>query len=179
MLCSEKKSSVLLCFFLQRILKLMKEFQVFSSSTINVEKASWIDRAKNRISKPVKCKWTSLTKSCIKILGIHFSYNKALAEKENFYNLSLACCTLLNIRKQRWLSLAGKIQVFESLAASKPVYVATMISVPQKFCDALKSLHREFIWNGKKAKIKHSSLIGEYRDGGLKDVDVDAKIPVT
>ena len=51
-----------------------------------------------------------------------------------------------------------------------------MISVQQKFCDTLKSLHREFIWNGKRAKIKHSSLIGEYRDGGLKDVDVDAKI---
>ena len=26
------------------------------------------------------------------------------------------------------------------------------------------------------AKIKHSSLIGEYRDGGLKDVDIDGKI---
>ena len=51
-----------------------------------------------------------------------------------------------------------------------------MISVPQNFCDTLKSLHREFIWNGKRAKIKHSSLIGEYRDSGLKDVDVDAKI---
>ena len=156
----------------------MKEFRVFSSLTINVEKceASWIGRAKNQTSKPIKCKWTSLTKSCIKILGIHFSYNKALAEKENFYNLSLDCRTLLNIWKQRWLSLAGKIQVFKSLVASKPVYVATMISVPQKFCDTLKSLHKEFIWNGKRAKIKHSSLIGEYRDGGLKDVDVDAKI---
>ena len=51
-----------------------------------------------------------------------------------------------------------------------------MISVPQKFCDALKSLHREFIWNSKRAKIKHSSLIGEYRDGGLRDVDAEAKI---
>ena len=51
-----------------------------------------------------------------------------------------------------------------------------MISVPQKFCDTLKSLHRQFIWNGKMAKIKHSSLIGECRDGGLKDVDIDAKI---
>ena len=51
-----------------------------------------------------------------------------------------------------------------------------MISVPQKFCDPLKSLHRQFIWNGKRAKIEHLSLIGEYRDGGLKDVDVDAKI---
>ena len=119
---------------LQRILKLMKEFQVFSSLTINVEKCevSWIGRAKNRTSRPVKCKWTSLTKSCIKSLGIHFSYNKALAEKENVYNLSLDCHTLLNIWKQRWLSLAGKIQVFKSLVASKPVHVATMISVPQK-----------------------------------------------
>ena len=156
----------------------MKEFQVFSSLMINVEKceAGWVGRAKNRISKLVKCKWTSLTKSCIKILGIHFSYNKALAEKEHFYNLSLDCRTLLNIWKQRWLSLAGKIQVFKSLVASKPAYVATMISVLQKFCDTLKSLHRDFIWNGKKAKIKHSSLTEKYRDGGLKDVDVDAKI---
>ena len=54
---------------------------------------------------------------------------------------------------------AGKIQVFN----------ATMISVPHNFCDTLKSLHREFIWNGKRAKIKHSSLIGEYRDGGRKN----------
>ena len=37
-------------------------------------------------------------------------------------------------------------------------------------------MQREFIRNGKKAKIKHSYLIGEYRDGALKDIDVDAKI---
>ena len=163
---------------LQRILNLMKKFREFSSLTISVEKceASWIGRAKNRTSKPIKCKWSSLTKSCIKILGIHFSYNKVLAEKENFYSLSLDCQASLNIWKQRWLSLARKIHVFKSLVASKPVYVATMIPVPQKFCYTLKSLHREFIWNGKKAKIKHSSLIGEYRDGGLKDIDIDRKI---
>ena len=51
-----------------------------------------------------------------------------------------------------------------------------MIPVPQKFRDTLKSLHSEFIWDGKKAKIKHSSLIGEYRDGGLIDVDTEGKI---
>ena len=62
------------------------------------------------------------------MLGIHFSYDKALAEKENFYNLSLDCRTLINIWKQRWLSLAGKIQVFKSLVAFKPVYAAIMIS---------------------------------------------------
>ena len=50
-----------------------------------------------------------------------------------------------------------------------------MISVPQKFRDTLKSFHSELIWNGKKAKIKHSALIREYRDGGLKDVDIEGK----
>ena len=129
---------------LPRILNLMKKFREFSSLTINVEKCeeSWIGRAKNRTSKPIRCKWSSLTKSCIKILGIYFSYNKALEEKENFYSLSLDCRALLNIWKQRWLSLAGKIPIFKLLVASKLVYIATMILVPQKFRDTLKSLHR-------------------------------------
>ena len=131
---------------------------------------------KIELQKPIRCKWSSLTTSCIKILGIHFSYNKVLAVKENFYSLNLDCRALLNIWKQRWLSLAGKIQVCKSLVTSKPVYVATMIPVPQKCRDTLESLHKEFIWNGKKAKIKNSSLIEEYRDGGLKDVDIDGKI---
>ena len=84
---------------LRKILKLLKKFEEFSSLRINVEKceACWIGRAKNRNTKSVKCKWTSLTKSSIKILGICFSYDKALVEKDNFYNLSLDCRTLLNI----------------------------------------------------------------------------------
>ena len=32
-----------------------------------------------------------------------------------------------------------------------------------------------FIWNSKKPKIKHSTLIGNYSDGGLKDIDVTSK----
>ena len=158
---------------LKKILKLLKKFEEFSSLRINAEKceACWIGRAKNRNTKPVKCKCTS-----IKILGICFSYDKALVEKDNFYNLSLDCRTLLNIWKRRWLSLAGKIQVFKSLVASKPVYLATMIPVSQTFCDTLKALHNDFIWSGKKPKIKYSTLVGDYCEGGLRDVDIDAKL---
>ena len=81
----------------------MKRFQEFSSLKINVKKceACWLGKARHRTTQPASCKWTSLTKSCIKILGITFSYNKALADKENYYTLSLDCHTLLNIWKQR------------------------------------------------------------------------------
>ena len=99
---------------------------------MNVEKceACWIGRSKGDTDKPVNCKWISLTNNAIKILGTH---NKLLEKKMNFYNLAADCRTILNIWKQRWLSLAGKIQVFKSPIASKPVYIATMKSLP-KMC---------------------------------------------
>ena len=37
-------------------------------------------------------------------------------------------------------------------------------------------LQKDFIWSGKNPKIKHTTLIGDYPDGGLKDVDIKAKL---
>ena len=112
---------------------------------MNVEKceACWIGRSKCDTDKPVKCKWMSLTNNTIKILGTHFSDNKLLEKKMNFCSLVTDCRTLLNIWKQRWLSLARKIQVFKSLIASKPVDIATMKSLPQDVLDELHHMQKE------------------------------------
>ena len=132
---------------LRRMLNLAKYFQEYSSLKFNVEKceACWIGRVKGKSSKPIQCKWINLNQNSIKILGVHFSYNKQLEEKMNFYQVTTDCRTLLNIWKQRWLSLAGKIQAFESRIASKLVYIATMKNIPTQFLDDLQLLHKEFI----------------------------------
>ena len=57
-----------------------------------------------------------------------------------------------------------EIQVFKSLVTSKPVYLITMIDLQQNFSDIIKSLHKEFIWSGKRPKIKHSTLIIDRAD---------------
>ena len=56
----------------------MKKFEVFSSLKISVEKceAGWIGKAKNCVIKIILCKWRSMTQSTIKILEVHFSYDK-------------------------------------------------------------------------------------------------------
>ena len=44
--------------------------------------------------------------------------------------------------------------------------------------DVLDELHRmqkEFLWQGKRAKIKYSTMIGSYEKGGPKDVDLESK----
>ena len=76
------------------------------------------------------------------------------------------------------LMLAGRILVFKSLALSKLLYACTM-KVPSKIViDRLNTLHKNVIWNNKRPKIKHSTLIADYCEGGYKDVDIENKIAV-
>ena len=106
-----------------RILKHMKMYEVFSSLRVNMDKseACWIGRSKGRTNKPLKCKWVCLQISAVKIPGIYFSYDKQIANNKNFIRLIIDSRALLNIWNKWWLSLYGEIQVFMSLIVSKPV----------------------------------------------------------
>ena len=54
---------------------------------------------------------------------------------------------------------------------------ACTVKVPNKFViDQLNTLHKNFISNNKRPKIKHSTLIADYCEGGYKDVDIENKI---
>ena len=46
----------------------------------------------------------------------------------------------------------------------------------KKFVDDLNVIQNDFIWGGRKPKIKHTSLIGDYSEDGLKDMDIKAKL---
>ena len=78
---------------LRRMLKIMSLYSKYSSLRANCEKceASWIGRSKTSNEKPVNCRWVSLVNGTIKILGIHFSYNKKLAQKGNFTKPVTSC----------------------------------------------------------------------------------------
>ena len=58
----------------------------------------------------------------------------------------------------------------------KILYVAGMNLVPIRVIEQIQKIQKKFIWNGNKPKIKHTTLINEYQDEGLKDVDIEAKI---
>ena len=128
---------------IKRILKVMKTFGTVSSLKISVEKceACWVGKSKGNTDKPNDYKWVPLKTKTIKILGTHSSYNKELEEKMNFFNLTMDCRNVLNLWKQRWLSLVRKIQSFRSFITSKPVYIATMKMLPKNALDDLQAMH--------------------------------------
>ena len=55
-----------------------------------------------------------------------------------------------------------------SITASIPFYVSTMTKVPDNFCETLQSLQKTFIWDGRKAKNKYSTLIEDYYLGAKR-----------
>ena len=76
----------------------------------------------------------------------------------------------------RNLTTEGTVLVFKSLAISKIVHISLITTVPHAILNQLNNIQKNFTWNGKNSKIKHSTLSNSYQDGGLKDVDVFTKV---
>ena len=100
------------------------------------------------------------------------SYDTYYVNKYNFFSIADNIENCLNLWSSRDLTLAGRIQIFKTLAISKAVYISTMKHTPSQFISILNEIQQKFIWNKKRSKIKHSTLIGSYEEGGYKDMDI-------
>ena len=49
-----------------------------------------------------------------------------------------------------------------------------MVSLLKQFIDLLDNIEQNFIWNGHCPKIKHSTLVGRYAEGGYKNMDIQS-----
>ena len=112
----------------------------------------------------------------IKILEIHYSYNKQPENDENFKKYIAKIENMLKLWRTRNLSLEGKITVFKSLALSKITHLALVKTIPPSIINQLNKTQKNFIWNELNPKIKNSAIKNNYENGGLKNINIAAKI---
>ena len=55
------------------------------------------------------------------------------------------------------------------------MYIAIMKRLPQDVLDELQRMQKEFLWRGKRAKIKYSTMIRSYEKDGHEDVDLESE----
>ena len=77
--------------------------------------------------------------------------------------------------RMRNLYLSSKICIFKILDFSKTIHLTLVTSVPSAI-DLLNKIQKDFLWDRKNAKIKHTTLCCDYADGDLKSVDIFSKI---
>ena len=76
----------------------------------------------------------------------------------------------------RQSTLEGRITVFKFLAISKVIHLLLITKLHNNTIDLMYKIQKNFIWQEKKAKIKHGTLCNGYKNGGLKNVDLRNKI---
>ena len=104
----------------------------------------------------MKC--VNLNNETVKILGVHFSYNKNLEQDKNFSEHILKIESILKLWRMRQLTLEGRITVFKSLAISKVIHLLLITKLHNNTIDLMNKIQKNVIWQGKKAKIKQYSL---------------------
>ena len=82
----------------------------------------------------------------------------------------------MKIWRVRNLTLEGKITIFKTLEISKIIHLASITALPNSTITQLHKIHKEFIWNHKRPKIKEKVPVNHYDKSGSKDVDIPSKI---
>ena len=122
-------------------------------------------------------KFINLRNEAIKILGVYFSYNQKIKDDRNFYNIISNIQGVLNLWRMRNLTLEGRIVVFKTLAISKIVFLALLTKIPTKLAvKELEKIQKFFLLKVSTPKIRHETTCKDYKDGGLKNVDISYKI---
>ena len=119
----------------------------------------------------------------INVLGITISHNDITTK--NYKGIEEKSNTILNSWHNRGLSLLGKVQVVNTLIASLYVYKMMVLpQIPQSTVKKLECIIRNFLWDGKKAKIAYNILQNPKSAGGLslvnfknKDISLKATWP--
>ncbi len=163
---------------LNRALETLDKFALVSGLKLNRTKTELLKLGRGQLRDQAKSRNSGIKyiSEGFKSLGIWFSIGGNDSSKLNFVNCIDRIRTQINIWRQRNLSLKGKITILKALIVPQLVYVCSMLFVPDWFTAAVNKLFNDFLWDGKRAKVKNSTVIGEISKGGLKMPHVNSII---
>ena len=103
----------------------------------------------------IKC--LNLTKETVKVLGVHFSYNKKLEHEINFQSHVVKTESVLMVWHMKNLTIEEKVLVFKSLAISKIVHLLLITTVPHAIINQVNNIKRTLYGTKKiqKQNIQH------------------------
>ena len=91
----------------------------------------------------MKC--VNLNNETVKIIGVHFSYNKSLKQHENFCDHTAKKKTP-KLWHMRQLTLEGRIAALKSLAVSKVMHLLLITKLHKNTIDLLHKIQKNVIW---------------------------------
>ncbi len=146
---------------------LLKSFQQCSGLKINIDKrqSKYIGSLSNNDYYPHGLSWI---KTPCKTLGIVITIDDELNYIHNFQQRILNLKSILNIWKQRKLSLKGTITNLNNIALSPIICTSSVVDTSTKAINEINSLIQAFIWHNSTSKIAQNTLKQKIEKRGFK-----------
>lgn len=159
---------------MQQSFSLLDSFASISGLRVNYEKteALWIGAMRFQRRKFAAFKNISWPSHKVKALGVWLSTIKEESITLNYDEKKEIISKTIENWQFRRLTLLGKIVVIKSLLASQLVYVMSPLPTSSRHLKDINNLLYQFLWDGKRDKIKRVEMINDYATGGLKMLDI-------
>ena len=108
----------------------------------------------------------------VKALGVWLSTIREEAITLNYEEKKETISKTIENWQFRRLMLLGKIVVIKSLLASQLVYIMSPLPTPSEHLKDINNLLYQFLWDGKRDKIKCVEMINDYATDRLKMLDI-------
>ena len=153
---------------------LLDSFASISGLRINYEKteALWIGDMRFQRRKIAAYKNISWPSHKVKALGVWLSTIKEESITLNYEEKKEIISKTIENWQFRRLTPLGKIVVVKSLLVSQLVYIMSPLPTPSGHLKDINNLLYQFLWDGKRDKIKRVEMINDYATGGLKMLDI-------
>ena len=103
----------------------------------------------------------------LKILGHYHGKSELVCNFQNFYSKLETMSKVLNMWRQRDLTIFGKNLLINSLSNALFLFNAQIDIPPLDFIKSAEKIHKQFLWAGT-PKIAHHVLIADIEKGGIK-----------
>ena len=151
---------------LQITMNVMLMFKQCSGLKINKSKTQILQIGKK--DWDIRCFNLKTAKDRIYTLGTWFYKDPNETNTVNYENKFLEFEGVLQYWKTRYLTLLERIRIVKTFALAKLNYTIASLEIKADFVQKVQKAIVDFIWNGKKPKIKSSVAYQDTEDGGLK-----------
>ena len=159
-----------------KLLSCLDDFRKISGLKINLEKTLAMCVGSLSNTDPPETFNIKWTKGPIHTLGVTISSDPETIDELNFMPRLTSILQVLNIWKQRSLSLKGRVTILKALIIPKMLYVASNMPVTENVVEKMNHLISDFIWNSKRPKIKNNVIIQTIDKGGIKVPDFTSMV---
>ena len=163
---------------LRKTFQVLKNFRNNTGCVVNYDKTTVyrigsLKKSKAKFYTQEELNWQT---GSINVLGIDVGNDMNSAAESNYRRIIDKCKAILRIWSKRSLSLIGKIEITNTLIASRFVYAMCVLpTMSEKLFAEMEMEISNFLWNNHKPKISMDTLQCNKGSGGLGLVNLRLK----